>query len=97
MVIRYLTFNFLSKPFNNLEIRQAFALAINKNILAVNIAHNSVSATNHIVPNGMYGYDSNLTGPDGTTGLTGDATKAKALLARGLEEEGYSSAAPNRR
>ena len=32
-----------------------------------------------------------LTGPDGTTGLTGDATKAQALLAQGMKEEGYSS------
>jgi peptide/nickel transport system substrate-binding protein/oligopeptide transport system substrate-binding protein len=83
--------NFLSKPFNNLEIRKAFALAINKQILAQDIAHNSVTATNHIVPKGMYGYDPNLKGPDGTTGLTGNQSQAKQLLTKGMQEEGYSS------
>jgi oligopeptide transport system substrate-binding protein len=92
LIMRYLSFNFLSKPFNNLAIRQAFALAINKDILANNIAHKSVTATNHIVPQGMYGYNANLTGPDGTTNLTGNQTRAKALLAKGLQEGGYSNA-----
>ena len=37
-------------------------------------------ATNHIVPQGMYGYDANLTGPDGTPNLTGNVAKASALM-----------------
>jgi oligopeptide transport system substrate-binding protein len=91
LIIRYVTFNFLAKPFNNLEIRQAFALAVNKDILANNIAHKAVTPTNHIVPSGMYGYDPTLKGPDGTTNVSGNQTLAKSLLAKGLKEEGYSS------
>jgi len=91
LVIRYMSMNFLAKPFNNLEIRKAFALAINKQILAQQTAHNSVTATNHIVPKGMLGFDTNLNGPDGTTGLTGNQNQAKQLLTRGMQEEGYSS------
>ena len=43
LVIRYVTFNFLAKPFNNLAICQAFALAVNKNLLATTIAHGAVN------------------------------------------------------
>jgi ABC-type oligopeptide transport system substrate-binding subunit len=91
LVERYIAFNFLAKPFNNREIRQAFALAINKELIANNVAHGAVTATNNIVPNGMYGHNPTLKGPDGTTKLTGDQTKAKALLTKGLQEENYSS------
>ncbi|MBV9259082.1 MAG: peptide ABC transporter substrate-binding protein, partial [Ktedonobacteraceae bacterium] len=42
--------------------------------------------TNHIVPQGMPGYDSNLQGIAGT-GTQGDETKAKQLLQQGLQEE----------
>jgi peptide/nickel transport system substrate-binding protein/oligopeptide transport system substrate-binding protein len=89
--IRYISFNFLAKPFNNLNIRKAFALAINKEILANDIANGSATATNHIVPQGMYGYHANLKGPDGTTNLTGNPTLAQQLLAQGMREEGYNS------
>jgi peptide/nickel transport system substrate-binding protein/oligopeptide transport system substrate-binding protein len=89
--IRYLSFNYLAKPFNNLNIRKAFALAINKDILANNYAHGADTPTNHIVPQGMYGYNPNLTGPDGTTNTKGDQALAISLLNKGLQEEGYSS------
>jgi oligopeptide transport system substrate-binding protein len=39
-----------------------------------------VIATNHIVPQGMYGYNPSLTAPDGTTSLTGDPAKATQLM-----------------
>ena len=39
----------------------------------------------------MPGYNPNLTAPDGVTGTSGDATKAKALLQQGMQEEGYTS------
>jgi len=88
----YLTMNYLKKPFDNIKIRQAFALAINKDILAHNIYKDSYTATNHIVPQGMPGYNANLTGPDGVASTAGDATKAKQLFQAGLQEEGYKSA-----
>lgn len=89
----YYTMNYLVKPFDNIHIRQAFALAIDKEAIVKTAWKNTVLPTNHIVPQGIQGYNANLTGPDGTTGLTGNATKAQALLTQGLKEEGWISVA----
>lgn len=89
--INYYTMNYKVAPFDNVSIRQAFALAIDKTALAKNVWKNTVTPTNHIVPQGMPGYNPNLTGPDGKQGLSGDPTEAKALLAQGLQQEGWSS------
>jgi oligopeptide transport system substrate-binding protein len=51
----------------------------------------SVIPTNHIVPQGMPGYNTNLAGPDDTPGTSGNAAKAQALLKQGLQEEGWAS------
>jgi oligopeptide transport system substrate-binding protein len=89
--INYYTMNYLTKPFDNIDIRQAFALAINKDLIVHSVWKDTYIATNHIVPKGMPGYNANLTAPDGVTGTSGDTTKAKALLQQGLQQEGWSS------
>ena len=89
--INYYTMNYLTKPFDNIHIRQAFALAINKDLIVHSVWKDAYIATNHIVPKGMPGYNPNLTAPDGVTGTSGDTTKAKALFQQGLQEEGWSS------
>ncbi len=89
--VNYYTMNYLVKPFDNVHIRQAFALAINKTTIANTVWKGTVLPTNHIVPQGMAGYNPKLTGPDGTQSLTGNAKKAQALLQRGLQEEGWTS------
>jgi ABC-type oligopeptide transport system substrate-binding subunit len=61
-------------PFNNLAVRQAFAYAINKNVLVKAIFNNSVVAAPTIIPPGMPGYQPNY------PGLGFDAAKAKSLL-----------------
>lgn len=91
LAINYYTMNYNQKPFDNVHMRQAFALAINKDILANNIWKGSFLATNHIVPQGQYGYDANLTGPAGVKGTTGDPAMAKTLFQQGMQEEGYTS------
>jgi len=88
--INYYTMNYNVPPFNNINIRQAFALAINKQAIAKNVWENTVIPTNHIVPQGMPGYNPNLTGPDGTKSLTGNAKQARALLAQGMKQEGWT-------
>ncbi|MDQ6660484.1 MAG: peptide ABC transporter substrate-binding protein [Chloroflexota bacterium] len=85
--INYYTMNYLVPPFNNISIRQAFALAINKTEIANTVWKGTVYPTNHIMPEGMPGYNPNLTGPDGTKNLTGNAKRAQALLQQGLREE----------
>lgn len=92
LATNYYAMNYNQKPFDNIHIRQAFALSINKDLLANNIWKGSYLATNHIVPQGMPGYNPNLTGPAGVKGTAGDPALAKQLFQQGLKEEGYSSA-----
>ncbi|HYB00861.1 MAG TPA: peptide ABC transporter substrate-binding protein, partial [Ktedonobacteraceae bacterium] len=89
--INYYTMNYLVKPFDSINMRQAFALAIDKTAIASNIWHGTVIPTNHIVPPDMPGYDPALEGPDGTKSLKGDSEKAKELLQQGLHDEGWTS------
>jgi peptide/nickel transport system substrate-binding protein/oligopeptide transport system substrate-binding protein len=88
--INYYSMNYLVKPFDNIKIRQAFALAINKDEIAHDVHHDDVVASNHIVPQGMPGYDTTLTGPDGTQSTKGNPTLAKQLFQQGLQEEGLT-------
>jgi oligopeptide transport system substrate-binding protein len=93
LAIDYYAFNMRIKPFDNLKIRQAFALAINKDQLANKIWKGANTATNHIIPQGMPGYNPDLTGSDGTKNTSGNPDKAKQLLQEGMQEEGYQSIA----
>lgn len=89
--INYYTMNYLTRPFDNIHIRQAFALAVDKTAIAKNIWKNSVLPTNHIVPQGMDGYNPRLTSPDGTQELAGNPDKAQQLFQQGLQEEGWNN------
>ncbi len=88
--IGYYSMNYLEKPFDNIKIRQAFALALNKDAIAHDVYKDLNIPTNHIVPQGMPGYDPNLTGPDGVKGTAGDPTLAKQLFQQGMQEEGLT-------
>jgi peptide/nickel transport system substrate-binding protein/oligopeptide transport system substrate-binding protein len=85
--INYYAMNYLTKPFDNIHIRQAFALAIDKTALVQDVWKGTLLPTNHIVPMGMQGYNPKLTGPDGTQSLSGDPKQAQQLLQQGLLEE----------
>ncbi|MEO6893293.1 MAG: ABC transporter substrate-binding protein [Ktedonobacteraceae bacterium] len=89
----YHAMNFLVKPFDNIHIRQAFALALNRDELAHAVWQDSVLPTNTLVPRGMEDYGSFLHGSDGIYSTLGDPTKAAMLLQQGMSEEGYSSLA----
>jgi oligopeptide transport system substrate-binding protein len=91
LTIRYLALNYLTKPFDNIKIRQALDLAIDKDALVKTAMNGAFTASNHIVPSGMPGYNPNLTGPDGVASTKGDPTKAKALLQEGMKEEGLTT------
>ncbi len=85
--IRYVTMNYLVKPFDNIHIRQAFALAVDKDLLAKTVFRNAFFPTNHVIPQGMPGYDANLKGPAGVASVSGDKTMAKQLFQQGMQEE----------
>ena len=89
---QFYTMNYLVKPFDNLKIRQAFALALNKDQIVHSVYKDTVIATNHMVPSGMPGYNPNLTGPLGTKGTNGNTQMAKQLLQQGMQEAGYTLA-----
>ncbi|QBD74794.1 peptide ABC transporter substrate-binding protein [Ktedonosporobacter rubrisoli] len=86
----YYTMNYLTKPFDNIKIRQAFALAINKDQVAKSVFNDTVVPTNHIIPSGMPGYNPDLKGPSGISNTSGDPEMAKKLFDEGLKEEGLT-------
>jgi oligopeptide transport system substrate-binding protein len=90
--ISYLTMNYLVKPFDNIKVRQAFDLALNKKLIVQSAFHNTVIPSNHIVPQGMPGYNPNLQGPAGINSLEGDPTTARQLFEQGLQEDGLTRA-----
>ncbi|GCE45661.1 peptide/nickel transport system substrate-binding protein/dipeptide transport system substrate-binding protein [Thermosporothrix hazakensis] len=89
-VISYYSMNYLVKPFDNIKIRQAFALAINKDALVHNVYRDNGIPTFHLVPQRNPGYNPDLTGPAGVTSTKGDPQKAKQLLEEGMKEAGYT-------
>ncbi|GCE49093.1 peptide/nickel transport system substrate-binding protein/oligopeptide transport system substrate-binding protein [Thermosporothrix hazakensis] len=88
----YYTMNYLSKPFDNLKIRQAFALALDKKKYASAIWKDTVLPANYIVPTKIPGHNPDLTGPTGVQSTSGDPAKAKTLLEEGMKESGYTRA-----
>jgi oligopeptide transport system substrate-binding protein len=87
----YYTMNYKQKPFDNIHIRRAFALAINKQKIVDKVWKGLYLATNHIIPQGMPGYNPDLKGLDGITNLTGNPKMARELLQQGLKEEGWNN------
>ena len=76
----YFGLNFKVPPFTDLRIRQAFDLALNKQLLVDRVFNGGGIPTNHIVPQGNPGFDAQLMGPDNTQSVTGNQGKAIALL-----------------
>ena len=77
--IYYLGQNWHIAPFDDLRMRQAFAIAVDKTTIAKTVLHDTAIATNHIVPDGMPGYNPDLKGPDGTQSLSGNTQMANQL------------------
>lgn len=75
----YLGLNWRDAPFTDSRLRQALALAIDKQSIATQQLRGLVIPTNHIVPQGMPSYNPALVGPDSSQHLTGDAAQAVNL------------------
>ncbi|HZT99214.1 MAG TPA: peptide ABC transporter substrate-binding protein [Ktedonobacteraceae bacterium] len=86
----YFAMNFLAKPFDNLYIRQAFALSINRETINDTVFHKTKIPTYHIIPQGMVGYNLNLTGPVNLKDSKGSIPLARQRFQEGLKEEGWS-------
>lgn len=81
LTLHYYGMNYLAKPFDNLAIRQAFALALAKDALT---ALNVGLPTNSLL--GSWRSQADNGSP------SGDPLRAKQLLVQGLEEEGLNAA-----
>lgn len=75
----YLGLNWGRAPFTDQRLRQALALAIDKQAIATHQFDGLVIPTNHIVPQGMTSYNPALVGPDSSQGLAGNPTAAVNL------------------
>jgi oligopeptide transport system substrate-binding protein len=82
LITRFFGMNLNKAPFNNLQVRQAFALSLNKQILVDRIESGAAAPSNHFVPRGMPGYNAGLKNPppDATQSLTGSQAAAISLL-----------------
>lgn len=82
--IDYFGMNFFDPPFDNLQVRQAFDLALNKQSLVDTVFQGSYTPTNHIIPQGIPGNNSGLLTPPGENGgtvaLTGYQAEAQKLI-----------------
>ncbi len=90
LLIVYFAMNFLVKPFDNLYIRQAFALSLNRETLNNTVYGGKSIPTYHIIPYGMAGYNPGLVGPANVKDTTGNISLAGQLFKTGLQEEGWS-------
>lgn len=93
LIMYYIAMNYLAKPFNNINIRRAFELAINKDVLNTAINSGIDIPTCHIIPSGMPGYDPNLKCPENAP-TSGNPALAKQLLTQGMQEEHMTTLPP---
>jgi peptide/nickel transport system substrate-binding protein/oligopeptide transport system substrate-binding protein len=78
--VGYAAPNWGRPPFDDIRARQAFSLAINRDAIVQAIGHGDSTPSIHIVPQGEFGYNPNLTLPQGVTSTQGDQAKATALF-----------------
>jgi oligopeptide transport system substrate-binding protein len=83
LIIGGFMMNWKIAPFDDVNARKAFCLAVNRDQLNQSIAKGTQIPNWHIVPKGMPGYNANLHGIDGAP-TAGDQTKAKAYWAQYL-------------
>jgi peptide/nickel transport system substrate-binding protein/oligopeptide transport system substrate-binding protein len=74
LTVRYIGFNNRRPPFENLSVRQAFALAVDKRALAERTLNGTVRPSDRILPQGMPGSDRQI------DGLTFDPVAARSAL-----------------
>ncbi|GCE30912.1 ABC transporter substrate-binding protein [Dictyobacter alpinus] len=89
LTIFYVGMNYKVKPLNNINIRQALSLALDRDTIVKAAWQGAYTPTCHIIPKGQYGYNPDLKCPAGSD-ARGDKKKAVELLEKGLKEEGLT-------
>ena len=83
LTLQYLAINWKYAPFDDMRVRQAFSLALDRQAIEHEISLDTSQPTIHLAPEGMPGYNLDLTnaaGRKGKNALTPDLTAARALL-----------------
>jgi oligopeptide transport system substrate-binding protein len=90
--VYYYLFNTQKEPFNNVNIRKAFSMSIDRQSLIDNVAKANQQPAYGLVPPSIAGPDGKMfreVYPD-TAYSTENATEAKALLEKGMQELGLT-------
>jgi oligopeptide transport system substrate-binding protein len=82
----YYLFNLTKPPFNNLKIRQAFSMAIDRQAIIDNVTHGEQKPAFGFVPYGIKGADKEFREEYKDNYFSEDVAKAKQLLTEGLAE-----------
>jgi oligopeptide transport system substrate-binding protein len=82
LVLYYLSLHWDRAPFDDVRMRQAFSLALDRQAIAHEVFHDGQQPTIHLVPEGAPGYNADLADAAGRTGV--DALKADLAAARSL-------------
>lgn len=89
--IYYYEFNTQAKPFDNANIRKAFAMAIDRQAIVDNVTKAGQVPAFGFIPPGIKGAESTFREEYKDDYFTEDAAKAKELLQQGMQEEGITS------
>lgn len=81
-------FNTTVKPFNNVKVRQALSMAINREVIVKEVSQGGEFPAYAVVPGGILDADGGDFRENGGTYAKEDLEAAKVLLAEGLAEEG---------
>jgi len=87
----YYRFNTTKKPFNNVKVRKALAMAIDRESIVKNVTQGGQQPAFSYTPPGIFDVDGKDFNANVGPQFTEDVEAAKKLLAEGLKEEGLSA------
>ncbi|WP_340398924.1 peptide ABC transporter substrate-binding protein [Paenibacillus sp. FSL H8-0079] len=87
----YYQFNVNEAPFNNVKIRKAFAMSINRQLIVDKVTQGGQIPAFGFVPPGIRGENGEFRDEHKDDYFTENVEEAKALLAEGMKEEGYTT------
>lgn len=86
----YYEFNVTAKPFDNVNIRKAFAMAIDRQAIVDNVTLGGQVPAFGFVPPGIKGLNDEYRNEHKDDYFTENVEEAKKLLEQGMKEEGYT-------
>ncbi|HEU5317847.1 MAG TPA: ABC transporter substrate-binding protein [Chloroflexota bacterium] len=85
MNIAYINMNLKEKPFDNVKVRQAVAMSINRSAIVEALYGGTGTVATQLIPSSLLGWNTELKGPQY------DPTRAKALLAEAGYPNGFTT------